>query len=283
MGETLKLSIRLFLFTLIAALALAVTNEITKGPIAVQAEVKANAARAKSLPGADDYVHQDIKNPGNYSGIQEVHAVINGGKTVGYTLTIKVNGYKGPIVMTLAVNMSGSVNALVINSQTETAGLGNKIAGEPFLSQFAGVAASPDTISDEVDTISGATVSSRAVKTGVEHALEYVQNELGIVGKAGEVITEDKAALFSGLEDETGTKNVAGMNAYEAMGFPGIQNVFAGTFGDDSCLIIEFESCKVVVSDTGEVLSTTGSPTESERLIATDYALKYAGNGGIGK
>ena len=67
---------------------------------------------------------------------------------------------------------------LTVMSQSETAGLGSKVAEEPFLSQFPGIEAQADALNASVDTITGATVSSRAVLTGVSQAMEYYQTNL---------------------------------------------------------------------------------------------------------
>ena len=53
MNEILKLGFRLFLFSLIAAAALAVTNEVTKGPIAEQKMAAKRAALETVLPNCE--------------------------------------------------------------------------------------------------------------------------------------------------------------------------------------------------------------------------------------
>ena len=49
MGDIIKLAVRLFIFSLVAAIGLAVTNEVTKGPIAEQAMAAQKAALNKVL------------------------------------------------------------------------------------------------------------------------------------------------------------------------------------------------------------------------------------------
>lgn len=185
MDDTLKLALRLMIFTLIAGLALALTNEVTKGPIRSQAEAKAILARKEVLPAADAFEAYEGWDIEKYPDIDEVYIAKSGGETVGYTFLLSPRGYKADITMTLGISSDGSINALYINSQSETAGLGNLVAKAPFLSQFSGIAADPDTIDGDIDAISGATVSSKAVIRSVSTASAFVCEVFGGEGGSG--------------------------------------------------------------------------------------------------
>ncbi len=271
MKETLQLSLRLFLFSLIAALALAATNEITKGPIAQQAIDKANVARVQVLPGGDAYEPQTIANADKYPLISEVCRVIKGGETIGYTYQLTVTGYKGPIALALAVNQSGSVNSLKVNSQSETAGLGSKIADLPFLNQFPGKAASADSIGADVDAITGATVSSKAVISGVTEALRYAQDELHIVPQEGEIVTEASLDAYRDLQQQTGATGIKPISAFGAMGFPEIRQVFSAEYDGQPAYIIDTEQVTVVISRDG-VLQAPKNTSHEESISA---AMRY--------
>ncbi len=260
MGDTLKLSLRLLTFALVAAVLLAATNEITKGPIREQAARQANLSRALALPGADEFEPMEMENADQYPALEAVHRVKKGGQEVGYTFLCDVQGYKGPIVLTLAVNASGSINALTINSQSETAGLGNKVADEPFLGQFPGLAADPDVVADRVDAISGATVSSKAVLSGVEQALRYAVAELGLSPKAGEVITQASVSAYQAIEARTNTENLRPLPPYAASGYPTIQSVYACQYQGKPGHLFEFEAGSVVLGEAGAVLAGTAHP-----------------------
>lgn len=178
MAETAKLALRLFLFSVIAAVALAVTNEITKGPIKEQAAAKANAAREMVFETADSFEQLSEGGIEGYSEIDAVYSALEQGEMIGYVFELSPRGYKGDIEMTLGISVDGQVTRLTVMSQSETAGLGSKVAEEPFLSQFPGIEAQADALNASVDTITGATVSSRAVLTGVSQAMEYYQTNL---------------------------------------------------------------------------------------------------------
>lgn len=282
MRETIRLSVRLLLFALIAALALAATNEITKGPIAEQAKNKANAAREQVLPGADSYDPMELVDSDQYPGIDALHRVLKDGQTTGYTFLVSSSGYKGLIVMTLAVNQSGSINSLVINSQSETAGLGSKVAEQDFLSQFAGKAADPDQIASNVDAISGATVSSKAVISGVEQALRYARDVLNLPAQAGEVITREDGEQYKALEEQTGAKEIRSLSAFAAIGFPDIVQVYSVEYDNQEGYLIELTGGQVILSDSGELLFPEAAGDAPLVNTALDYYEKYLKQGGTG-
>jgi electron transport complex protein RnfG len=170
-------------FALISALALALTNALTKEPIARQERLIADGARAQLFPEADAFEKLEAEIPAEYADLDEVHAAKQDGAILGYTFLLSPYGYKGDIIMTLGIDASGAIGALYINSLAETAGLGSRVADEAFLSQFRGVAANADAIQGGVDAITGATVSSKAVITAVQTAARYAEVALNIAAK----------------------------------------------------------------------------------------------------
>lgn len=200
MAETLKMGLRLLIFTLMAGLLLGLTNEVTKGPIAEQAAATANAARQQVISQADEFVQMQMVPGENWPDLEAVYAARKGGETVGYTFLVAPHGYKADIEMTLGVTAGGAVTELTINSLSETAGLGSKVADAPFLSQFEGIAADSSTVTADVDTITGATVSSKAVLSGVTQAFCYLKEQLGIEGHAAVLGATDGGEIERMLE-----------------------------------------------------------------------------------
>ncbi len=98
------------------------------------------------------------------------------GKLAGYAVYVAEEGYIGSIEMLVAFDEDNKVSQVQILSHRESEGLGSKIAGHKFLSQFVGM---PDEDAS-IDLISGATISSRAVKGGVERVLKLDLNFLAI-------------------------------------------------------------------------------------------------------
>ena len=91
-------------------------------------------------------------------------------------------GFGGTITMMVGIDLEGKVTGISIISHTETAGLGsvagdNSAKGQAFRDSFIGLSGSVSTSKDggEADTITGATITSRAICDGVNAALEFVR------------------------------------------------------------------------------------------------------------
>lgn len=145
--------------------ALAATNSVT-APIIEQATIAAqNAARIELLPDADNFTSVPVE----VANVSDVSVADNG---VGVVVTSSGKGYGGAITVMTAFNPDGTIKQIKITAQTETQGLGSKIVSEPsFQESFAGLPAAPFTV-DDIDAISGATISSKAVTAAVNSAVE---------------------------------------------------------------------------------------------------------------
>lgn len=83
-----------------------------------------------------------------------------------YAYTIIENGHNGPISFVLIFDTTGKIVDMFYLTMNESRARGDLIATHEYISTIIGQKA-PEVI---VDTISGATISSKAVKTGVEKA-----------------------------------------------------------------------------------------------------------------
>ncbi len=160
----LRLTVTLLLITAFVAAALAGVNAITKEKIAAAQQEKADAAKKEVLPGYDSFETVD------FTADEKVKAVYVPVGGEGYVAQVGVGGFGGDITMMVGVK-DGAVCGVAIVSQQETAGLGAVAAdqnkGVAFRNQFVGMAEE----SDQVDAISGATITSKAVLSGVNAAL----------------------------------------------------------------------------------------------------------------
>ena len=223
MNEILKLGFRLFLFSLIAAAALAVTNEVTKGPIAEQKMAAKRAALETVLPNCE-YEPIEYEGLADGSNLDEIFVAKNAnGDVEGYALTASPNGYGGEIPITMGVHTGGYVTQVYVGSLSETAGLGSRVGDAPFKEQFIGIAADPDTLRSDVDLISGASVSSGAFLNAAEEALTYTKNTLGIEPHAGDKDAILAMSAGSGAEEETAASDqnaeTTGAKKYDVNGF----------------------------------------------------------------
>ena len=168
----LRLTVTLLLICAAVAAVLAVVNSITKGPIAdIQAQKTQNAI-AVVLPGAGDVEEMAISGD---TGI--VNAVYVSDS--GYAVEVAPAGFDGEVTMMVGV-ADGKVTGISVISHTETPGLGAVAAaanakGEAFRGQFVGKSGVL-AVGDQIDGMSGATITSKAVVTGVNAALAFAEN-----------------------------------------------------------------------------------------------------------
>ena len=170
----LRLALILLAITSVVAAALAGVNSITKPAIEKLTAEKTQAAIEMVLPGGGD--------PIDFSDDSGLVSVVYQGEA-GYAVQVAPAGFDGAITMMVGVDAEGNVLGISIIKHTETAGLGavaaaSTSAGEAFRGQFVGTSGSVAVSKDggELDAITGATITSRAVCAGVNAALACVAN-----------------------------------------------------------------------------------------------------------
>lgn len=175
----IKVGITLCLITAISALILASVNALTEPVIAANNQKKKNAAMKVVLPDADKFA----MIVGIGENVDEMYAAIDeDGKKIGYAVMVSPNGYGGEISMAVGIDMNLTVTAIDIISQSETAGLGSKCTSDDFKGQFSGKSGELKVVKNssadnEIDAITSATVTSKAVTKGVNDALNAVREK----------------------------------------------------------------------------------------------------------
>ena len=109
------------------------------------------------------------------------------GEAMGYVVTVtSKEGYGGEIKISTGIDAEGTVKGISILSISETAGLGMKATEEEFQSQFRDKAVeqfeytkSGASADNQIDALSGATITTNAVTNDVNAALTYYQMVLG--------------------------------------------------------------------------------------------------------
>ena len=174
-GYILRLSLTLLIITGVMALLLGSVNALTEDRIAQINAQKARDALAAVLPDAASAQERTgFSDPtGQISQIYESES--------GYAIQLTVAGFGGDVDMMVGVAKTGEVLGVSIISHTETAGLGAVAAaktsnGQAFRDQFVGMSGTLAVTKDggQVDAISSATITSRAVTEGVNIALAWV-------------------------------------------------------------------------------------------------------------
>lgn len=192
-NKIIKDALALTLITLVAGVALGGVYEITKDPIDRQeAQAKAEAYEQVFTDAAafeeiemDDTLIQTIRDQLDQEGykaqsIEEVmRAEDQSGETLGYAFTVVTSeGYGGDIQFSMGVQNDGTLNGISILSIGETAGLGMNADTPAFKDQFVGkqveklqYTKNGATQDDEINAISGATVTTNAMTNGVNAGL----------------------------------------------------------------------------------------------------------------
>lgn len=194
----IKDTLILTLITLVAGGLLGMVYEVTKEPIAQQAEKEKQEAYKAVFEDADSFevcVEADDADLAAYlteNGFeaQTVNEVMEAkdasGETIGYALNMTTSeGYGGDISFSMGVTLDGNLNGISILDINETAGLGMNATKDEFKGQFAGkqvdafeVTKSGAASDNEINAISGATITSKAITGGVNAGLcafEYVK------------------------------------------------------------------------------------------------------------
>lgn len=196
MKNMIKDAAVLFVITVAAGLILGFVYQITKEPIALAEEKAANEAYAEVFPGASSFEEREATDPSGDGIWQEQYQSVKidkaleakdgSGTLLGYVLTVTSReGYGGDITFTMGIRLDGTLNGISILSISETAGLGMK-AEAVLKPQFENKNVSQFTYTksgavsdDQIDAISGATITTNAVTTAVNGGLYYFQTQLG--------------------------------------------------------------------------------------------------------
>lgn len=170
----LRITLVLLSIAVIVAGLLAVVNRITAPEIAAKTAAKTQAAIQQVLPGGYE---EEITSFSDETGL--ISKVYRGEN--GYALEVNPIGFDNTICMMVGVSADGKVLGISIISHTESAGLGavaasSNSAGQAFRQQFVGSFGQVSVSKDggQIDAITNATITSRAVCEGINAALSCV-------------------------------------------------------------------------------------------------------------
>ena len=168
----LRLALILLVITSVVAALLAAVNSITAPAIEKLNYEKTQEAINAVLPGGGEA----IAVPEGAALVSAAYA-----SETGYAVQVTPGGFDDTITMMVGIDKAGNVLGISIISHTETAGLGavaaaSTSAGEAFRGQFVGQSGAVSITKDggQIDAITGATITSRAVCDGVNAALDFV-------------------------------------------------------------------------------------------------------------
>ncbi len=152
---------------LFSGISLVYMNEYAEPMIKINEEKEMKKAIFKVLPDVKNVEKVESEERVIFKGFDE------GGKLVGYAFVAKGSGYQGIIKIMVGIDAGlEKLTGMDILESVETPGLGAKITEDNFRGQFNGISVSPEIIyvknkepenPNEIQAITGATVSSRAV------------------------------------------------------------------------------------------------------------------------
>jgi electron transport complex protein RnfG len=189
--DIVRYAITLVLFCGLASGALAFTYAGTLPKIVAQAKAEEEKACRVVMPGVEFAKRDDKAEAAAQQfpafmgqGNGKVFEGMKDGKMVGVVIQLASRGYGGPVKLAVGIK-DGKVIGFVVIEHKETAGLGSKIKDDPaFAKQFVGkTIADPIEPRKDIDTLTGATKSTKAVTNGVRAALQAYQSLYGGVSK----------------------------------------------------------------------------------------------------
>lgn len=184
-------------FTLVLGLLLGIVYGVTKAPIDLANEEAKKAAYQAVFADADafqeveydkDTANQLVADAGFSDTIDTVvEAVDAGGSALGYVITVTAkDASQSSITFSVGIQNDGTVNGYSITDIAETPGLGMKAEEESFYSQFQNKNVAEFTVvkqapaaDNEIEAITGSTITSKAMANGCNAAIYYFQNALG--------------------------------------------------------------------------------------------------------
>lgn len=170
--------------------SLAWLNTITRPKIIAQEKHELDEGIKEVLPGSENGVIEAVEQDGSvsyYKGYRDADQ----SSLIGYAFLIAPKGYSSNIRTIVGVDTACSrVLSIKVLSQKETPGLGTKCeeikSGESapwFQEQFSDLSFSGlllDKDGGTLQSITGATITSRAITNGVQSGMARLRNELNI-------------------------------------------------------------------------------------------------------
>ena len=190
MRDILRLSITLALVGILSASLLTYIHGVTAPIIAERQEAEYRQALELFFPDFDSF--ESEQHDGDYFDL----IYDSSGNLIGIMSTIQQQGYDGYITYNLAVDGEGVILGLLIISHSETPGIGDIITTDSFKEQFIGKSyEDPITAGEDVDIVSGATVSTSAMISSVRRVAGVIAEKY--LGQEKDTI--DIAAIPDGI------------------------------------------------------------------------------------
>ncbi|NCC16623.1 MAG: RnfABCDGE type electron transport complex subunit G [Clostridia bacterium] len=167
--EVIRPAVVLLIIAGVAAAALGAVQSITAEPIRIQEEQTKAASMMAVMPEAASF--EEIKDADLTGSLTAVYKADNG----GFVITAAPGGFGGAVDTMVGIDADGVITGLRVTKHSETPGLGAKSTTPSFYEQFTGMSGTLAVTKDggEVVPITSSTITSRAVTSGANDALEW--------------------------------------------------------------------------------------------------------------
>lgn len=168
----LRVASNLIAACFISGLVIGAVYYVTAPVAAQKAEMLKQESMRELVPDADEFKPAEVDNTWT--------AAIKNGKIAAYIVPSETKGYGGKIKLLVAVSVDGKVLDFSLLEHNETPGLGDNAQKPEFRRQFAGKTADALIVvkdpgnKENIQALTGATITSRAVTSGVKAAAEKV-------------------------------------------------------------------------------------------------------------
>lgn len=183
MRDTLKVTLSLVIIFIAAGLIMGVTYKYTS-PIKFKAEKKEKEEALKEMaPEATEPIQPSGKWTVHSKNF-EYYQALAGGKPVAFIASTAGKGYSSFIQMLVSLGSDMKIRDVKVLSLNETPGLGDQVLEKSFLDQFKGKSLGQIVLikgetKDNIQAISGATISSRGVTNGIKDAVQTLVEKYG--------------------------------------------------------------------------------------------------------
>lgn len=169
--DLIKPAVVLVVICAVVGFLLGFVNNLTLPAIEANREARAWATYSALIPEAPDFEALTCDVPG-------VTACMKADDDLGFAVIAQAKGYSSQVPMAVAFDAEGNITGVIGMNNTETPGLGTKVQLPEFTDQFVGRAAKPMTI-DDIDAVTGATISSKAALAAMNEAIQAYQAAAG--------------------------------------------------------------------------------------------------------
>lgn len=168
MRDIFKPALSLLIICTLVTFLVALTFYATEDKIDAREKEALDGAMNEVLPNGAPF--EEIKTDSSFNGVYSSEK--------GYVFNITVQGYGGDVTVIIGINKNSEISGVRLGPNNETPSLGKKAEESAFTSLFEKLK-TKENIAANVDTISGATITSSVVIEAVQKASNYYNRYQG--------------------------------------------------------------------------------------------------------